>query len=374
MSKKNKFKILVISPLFYPQVGGAQQHMEDLHVFLMKNHPEIAVDVLCYQTKKSLKTERYRGMNIYRLKCWNILPGQFALPKIFSLVNFLWIKRNNYDLIHCNTRFFDSSWWAPIYAKLIGRKIILTDHCASNPVHPNKIINFIANLLDLTIVRLALKSFNQVFSISIATQKFLKKVYGIDSYLVLGGVNLAVFKSKKRVNKKPLIIFIGRIIDTKGVKMLFQAAIKFPQNNFVFVGEGPLLHDLRKEAKQKKLKNIEFTGPVMQKGVAKMMLKADIFVLPSYHHEGVPLVLKEAGAAGLAVITTDAGGIREILSHRKTGLFIKQKDQRSLEKALELLINDSKLRKELSTNFNKSVRQKFNWRKISEDFYQQIKV
>lgn len=372
MAKKKK--ILVITPLFYPQVGGAMQYMEDLYVFLRKEHPEIEVDVLCYNTKKTLPIEHYRGLNIYRIECWNILPGQFAFPHVLPLIKFLWQTRGQYDLIHCNTRFFESSWWAPFYAKLVGKKIILTDHCASNPVHPNKFVNFIANLIDQTIVRLSLFSFDHIQSISWATQKFLKEVYGVSSVLIPGGVNLEIFTSKKSFNKTPMIIFIGRLIDTKGVKLLFQASKKFPQNKFVFVGEGPLLPYLQQEIKKKKMKNVQLTGPLMQPEVAKIMRQADIFALPSYHHEGLPLVLKEAGAAGLAVIATDAGGTREIIEHNKTGLFVEQKNQKSLEDAIKLLIDDPKLRKRLATNFNKIARQDFGWQKISEDFYMEIKV
>ena len=104
------------------------------------------------------------------------------------------------------------------------------------------------------------------------------------------------------------------------------------------------------------------------------MLKGDIFALPSYHHEGLPLVLKEAAAAGLAVIATNAGGTEEIIRNKKNGLVIKQKDQKSLEAALELLINDRALRKKLGGNLHKLARQEFGWQKISEDFYQDIKI
>jgi len=102
-------KILVITPFFYPHIGGSERYMEELYLFLRKKHPEIDVDVLCYNTNKVSKKESYQGLNIYRIPCWNILPDQFSLPNPASLIQFLFSERNSYDLIHCSTRFFDSS-------------------------------------------------------------------------------------------------------------------------------------------------------------------------------------------------------------------------------------------------------------------------
>ncbi len=116
-------KILVLTPFFYPHTGGSQQYMEELYAeFLKKYNNEFEAEVLTYNTDNTIKNENFRGMHITRISCWNILPGQFAVPNPIELISYLYKNRNNVDLIHSSTRFFDTSWWGPIYAKLINRK------------------------------------------------------------------------------------------------------------------------------------------------------------------------------------------------------------------------------------------------------------
>jgi glycosyltransferase involved in cell wall biosynthesis len=88
-------KILVITPFFYPHIGGSERYMEELYLFLRKDHPEIAVDVLCYNTNQVQKEENYQGMTIYRIPCWNILKDQFSLPNPLALLHFLLKNRRS---------------------------------------------------------------------------------------------------------------------------------------------------------------------------------------------------------------------------------------------------------------------------------------
>ena len=83
---KPTIKILLISPYFAPHIGGSQRYMEELYVHLSEQFPHISVDVLTYNTTDSKTIEKYRGITIYRVPCWEILPGQFALPNPIKLI------------------------------------------------------------------------------------------------------------------------------------------------------------------------------------------------------------------------------------------------------------------------------------------------
>src|ERR1035437_404440 len=149
-------KILVITPFFYPHIGGSERYIEELYLFLRKKHPEIAVDVLCYNTNNVSKQEDYQGMTIYRIPCWNLLKDQFSVSNPVALTHFLFNHKNSYDLIHASTRFFESSWWAPFYAKLTRTRVVLTDHCAYYPTTGNWLINLVVRLLENTFSRFSL--------------------------------------------------------------------------------------------------------------------------------------------------------------------------------------------------------------------------
>lgn len=368
-------KVLLISPLFYPEKGGSQQYMEEIYGAMIKRHPEISVDVLCYNTTNTKEFEVLRGLNIHRLPSWNILPGQFALSNPFSLLKFLYINRHGYDLIHCSTRFFDSSWWAPIYAKIIGKKIVLTDHCADFPVHSNKLTSWFAKAIDLTIDRIALNFFDKIFVTNKATQKFSEKTFNKSPEIIYGGVDYTIFKPQtEHINTRLKVLFVGRMIDSKGVKILFEIARNFPDVDFIFAGPGPLVEVLKSEVKELNIKNIEILGSMDKQDVARLMQESDILVHPSYHHEGFPNVLTEAGGSKIAVIATDIGGTGEIIINQKTGLLIEPKNSEQLKEALLRLITDKELREKLADGLYKHVRASFEWRKASEQLYLELKT
>ena len=89
---------------------------------------------------------------------------------------------------------------------------------------------------------------------------------------------------------------------------------------------------------------IEFLG--YRTDMPELLREADIAVLPSYH-EGVPVFLLEAAAAGLPLISTDLEGCRLVVREGENGYLIPTGDEKALAEALKKLIADPGLRKRL---------------------------
>ncbi|MGI4776205.1 MAG: glycosyltransferase, partial [Janthinobacterium lividum] len=102
-----------------------------------------------------------------------------------------------------------------------------------------------------------------------------------------------------------------------------------------------------------------------QNNIKKIWQQSHVAVLPSYR-EGLSRTLLEAGAFGRALITTDAPGGREIVEHEKTGLLVKVRDAQSLACAMELLVNDSSLRKKLGANARNHILSKYDSKIIAK--------
>lgn len=356
-------RILVITPFFYPHIGGSEKYMEELYAYIKKENAQISIDVLCYNTNHVNEKENYRGLNVFRIPCFVLLPDQFCLPKPMPLLKFLY-RNKDYDLIHCSTRFFDSSWWAPIFAKLTGKKIVLTDHCAYHPVHKNPILSWLAKLVDLSVSRFFLNFYDEVYTESKSTKKFLKQVFNIESKVAYPGLEGNKYSVKPKKGRLK-IVFIGRLIESKGVKNLFDIAIKSPKAKFIFAGPGPLFEELKNRIKKGKIKNISVLGQISYYRVRKLLESSDIFVYPSFHSEGLPLSLMEAGASGIAVLATDVGGIGEIIIHNKTGILVKPKDEEDFKDSLQRLIEDKSLRLKLGKNLQEFVYKNFSWQKAA---------
>ncbi len=365
-------KILLVTPFFYPHAGGSQQYMEEITASLVTNFQDTEVTVLCYNTDNTHPTETYRGMKVVRIPCWNILPGQFALPNYLEVASFLINHGSEFSVVYCNTRFFESSWWSPIYAKLTGKKSILTDHCAFYPKHSNPYIENLAQILDKNISKFFLKQFNVVLTTNKTTQKFLKNNFGIKSNFIYGGINTDLFYPAKKKNRRVKVLFVGRMIPSKGPQFLYRIAKQTPSTDFVFAGHGQLVDEFKQKVKRDRLKNVKVLGSVSRKEVANLMKKADILVHPSIHNEGFPNVLTEAAASGLAVIATDVGGVREIIPEG-CGILLKTTElETKLKPELDKLIKSAKQRETLGKKLLSHAQKNFNWDIASKKLYKYL--
>jgi glycosyltransferase involved in cell wall biosynthesis len=134
-----------------------------------------------------------------------------------------------------------------------------------------------------------------------------------------------------------MILFVGNILVTKGCGELLEAfarlAAKRPRLSLVFVGDGPMRKALEARVKELGLsERVRFPGRVAHEQLKSWFACASVFCLPSYS-EGVPNVVLEAMACGKAVVSTDVGGVAEVLPDF-AGTIIQPQDDVALEQAL----------------------------------------
>jgi len=144
-----------------------------------------------------------------------------------------------------------------------------------------------------------------------------------------------------------LVGCVGALAAQKGHLLLLAAvaalAPDLPQLHVALVGEGELQGRLLDEARGLGIGDrIHLTG--FRDDVPQVTTAFNLAVLPSVAGEGSPATVKEAMAAGVPVIATDIGGVREILEDGKQGLLISPGSAKALQAALRLLIEDSQLR------------------------------
>ena len=112
------------------------------------------------------------------------------------------------------------------------------------------------------------------------------------------------------------------------------------------------------------------------KDIATFNAGMDIICLTS-DNEGTPVSLIEAQASNVPIITSDVGGVKDILLEGKTGFVIKKGDLEDYVKKLGNLINNKELRMELSSNGWNFVKEKFNYTRLTrdmEDLYRKLLV
>lgn len=384
--------VLVISPFFAPHIGGSQKYMEELYVHLMEKHRNISVSVLSYNTDNAPVREIYRGLVVYRIPCWLIIKGQYALPQPWGLLKLLlYFSQKRIDYVHTHIRFSDAAWWAWAYAKLIGAKSIFTEHVASHPIHRSSVITGIGRLIDLTLAKVTINFYDVVTATNRPASTFLQETLHIIRrvYVSYGGVDTSYFAPPKPHRRKiipkagtfprgsVIVTYAGRIIWSKGITY-FHKAIRemqrLPKNvHFVFAGTGDLLQWLIEEtAKYRLSARIHVTGPLTTKEMKQLLSSTDIFVHPSHHNEGFPNVLLEAGSSGCAMIATDNAGTGEILENELTATFIREKSPAAIRHALEWTLRHPKERLRMATACRKHIVSHFDWATVSKSFYRLV--
>jgi glycosyltransferase involved in cell wall biosynthesis len=151
---------------------------------------------------------------------------------------------------------------------------------------------------------------------------------------------------------KVTIIAVARFSREKNLPLLINAFKQVhqqqPQSQLILVGEGSEETSLRAQV----ARLWPSAAPVLfypwQADIASVMKAADIFALTS-DYEGYAMVLGEAMAAGLAIVTTDVGCVGELCLPDKEALVVPPRDEAALVAALTRLVADADLRQRLST-------------------------
>ena len=190
----------------------------------------------------------------------------------------------------------------------------------------------------------------------------LPMVFGLESF--------SRAASKPRETKR--ILFVGRLMEVKGVDVLIKAFSKFLENDSLsdyaldIVGDGPELDSLLHLARQEQIEEkIVFHGSKQRNEIADFYANADLFVLPSKttalgEKEGLGLVVLEAMMSGVPVIGTDCGGIKETIEHGKTGIIVAENDVDALHMAMVDLIQDVGKREQFSHHAHAEVTRKYS--------------
>jgi glycosyltransferase involved in cell wall biosynthesis len=153
-----------------------------------------------------------------------------------------------------------------------------------------------------------------------------------------------------------VVLFLSNLIETKGFKeVLFSAkdVINQYQNvRYVFAGDWRKQEDKteceRYIQKEQIGDHVDFVGGVTGRQQVKLLQEADVFVMPTYYPmEGHPWVIVEAMAAGLPIIATDHGCIRESVIDNENGFIIPKRDHKAIVEKLSVLIEHPEQRRKM---------------------------
>lgn len=194
--------------------------------------------------------------------------------------------------------------------------------------------------------------------------------------------DVGYLKGKYGIPAKLTLLFMGRLVEKKGVSYLIKAMPEIVAQNrgviLIICGDGPLRRDLERLAEEAGVKGfVSFVGYVTGEKKLDYIAMSDIMIVPSIvtesgDTEGLPVVIQEGMAAGKPIIASDVGGIRDIIKNGWNGFLIEQKrSDQVAAKVLELIMNKD-LRTELSEHAVETCRE-YDWAVIGGKYIKIIK-
>jgi glycosyltransferase involved in cell wall biosynthesis len=203
----------------------------------------------------------------------------------------------------------------------------------------------------------------------IAPSEFLRQQYiaaGFDASRIIVKPNFANHDYKVHDGDRGYALFVGRLSTEKGLGTLLAAWKQLPDIPLIIVGDGPQGATLRTSAEQ--LRNVTFVGPVGHSEVFAYVRRARYLVVPSECHETLSMVVLEAFACGTPVIASKVGGLPEVITDNRNGLFFRPKDPCDLACKAAHLWSDP----EHASALGRSARSDYEARFSAEHNYKQL--
>ena len=171
-------------------------------------------------------------------------------------------------------------------------------------------------------------------------------------------------------NERNGALFVGRLSEEKGIATMLRAWqwIDYP---LTIAGNGPLASQLTNTPKQ-----INWLGQVNSSHIDRLMTTSAFLVMPSEWYEGFPMVLIEAFAHGLPVVTSKLGSLMEIVEDGVTGLHFESGNAGDLAEKVQWLIDHPRQCREMGENARQVYLKKYtperNYRMLMQIYQEAI--
>ena len=325
---------------------------------------------------KNWQTLAYGSGILPNLKKNPFLYLQVPFFLISMLINLLYLSRKiKPDVIHAHW-IIPQGFIAVLVGKLLKIPVITTAHGGDAFSLNNSPLN---RLKKLTISHCcAWTSNTQATAHAFGSTDEIPKPNIIPMGVDIGHFQSGLAENIKGGDSREIVLFVGRLVEKKGVKYLIEAFSLLPistQKDSVLwiIGDGGERTALELQAKQLGISNIKFWGQVQNSQLPDYYAAASVFVAPSIidskgDTEGQGVILLEAMASNTPIIASAVGGIPEVIINKETGLLVQPNNPAELSSVLLELLNNGELAKNLVINAQHHVEKNYAWVPISKKF------
>jgi glycosyltransferase involved in cell wall biosynthesis len=365
-------KILVLAWEFPPRiVGGISRHVAELYPELVQLNHE--VHLLTVEFGQTPHYEIVDGIHVHRVpvaESHNFFHWVVNMNESMGRYGGKLLADGSFDLIHAHDWLVGDAAIALKY--LFKLPLIATIHateagrCDGIHTDTNRYIHHRE-------VKLAHEAWREIQAVLKTPVDKIDVIYnGIrrDRIVQLAEGDRLPFRRKFAKDEEKIVYYVGRMTHEKGVNHLLSAAPQVLQVlgktvKFVIIGGGNTEH-LKQQAWDLGIwHSCNFTGFMSDTDLAKFQAIANCAVFPSLY-EPFGIVALESFAADVPVIVSDAGGLPEVVQHRKTGIVTKTADPGSIATGILEVLKDESYAHQLTQQAIVDLNVRFDWSKLAQ--------
>lgn len=361
-------KIALVSPYDFSYMGGVVNHITNLYHCLVQMGHEVKVIAPTSKVVNSVGTDFVK------------IGKPFALPASDSIIRVpLSLKlggeikdvlaREKFDIIHLHEPFVPMLCSAVL--RFSDTVNVGTFHAAD--AKPGYRFGWPVSRIML---RKRRNKLDGRIAVSKVAYDYARKYVPGEYTIIPNGTNLSQFHPdvqplEQYRDGKLNILFVSRLEPRKGVDYLLPAfrevKQQIPASRLLIVGAGTRLRKGYEEwVKHAGLEqDVIFVGFASASDLPRYFRTADVFCVPATGRESQGIILIEAMASGVPIVTTNISGYATVVAHGEEGLLVPPRDVRSLSRALITLLNDEPLRRRLGEKGLIRARD-YSWSEISK--------
>jgi glycosyltransferase involved in cell wall biosynthesis len=325
------------------------------------------VDLVTMRFQGNPRHENVNGVQVHRVPCWRRVKHVCSAPEAFSYLaaagpvirELLSSKR--FDVVHSHFILPDGllAWRI---RQLTGLPYVVTAHGTDVPgFNPHRMR--LAHRLLRPVWQMVVRGASRIVSPSGVLERLVQAQHPDPgkTLVIPNGLEVGEYTPH---GTEPKVLVVTRMLERKGVQFLLESLAQSPIDHEVnIVGEGPYLPELRRQAAESGVR-VKFWGWLENRSpqLRELYESSTIFVFPS-EAENFPIVLLEAMAAGLAIITSAGTGCAEVVGD--AALLVPPKDAQAITRALRRLIEEPGLRRSLGAAARRRIEENFTWSAVA---------
>ncbi len=236
-------------------------------------------------------------------------------------------------------------------------------HAVSQRCNKGSLPASLLNVVEMYAHR-ALRIYQRGVDAYIVPSRFLRQklrqggVVGTPMYYLPNAIDLAHYRP--HYDGMDYCVYFGRLSSEKGVSTLIRAMKGLPDFRLLIIGDGLQRGELEDLARDQRMTNVEFLGPLYGDDLVDLVSHSLFVVLPSQCFENCPFVVLEAFALGKPVVGSDLGGIPELISPGREGFLFRPGDVQDLMARMRYLFHHRQEAIKMGKNARQRVVQNHN--------------